>query len=108
MIKLIYLGGNSIILFKCQWFDNKHGMKVDPRYELIEIKHGSKVYVNEPFVLAQQVVQVYYTPFLSREREKGKNSGPYTKLSLRLFITCSKKKKSPVDLWIDFDDNKSI
>ena len=43
-------------------------MKVDPWHELIEIKHESKAYVNNSFVLAQQTVQVYYTPFLSRER----------------------------------------
>ena len=43
-------------------------MKIDPRHWLIEIKHGSKSYINNPFVLAQQAVQVYYTPFPSRER----------------------------------------
>ena len=59
---------NSIILFKCQLFDKNNGMKVDLRHGLIEIKHGSKVYVNEPFVLAQQAAQVYYTSFLSRKR----------------------------------------
>ena len=63
VIKMIYIGGNSVILFKCQWFDNNNGVKVDPRHRLIEIKHRSKVYVNEPFVLAQQAAQVYYTPF---------------------------------------------
>ena len=53
VIKLIYLGGNSIILFKYWWFDNDNNMKIDPRHWLIEIKHGSKAYVNEPFVVAQ-------------------------------------------------------
>ena len=45
-------------------------MKVDPWHELIEIKHGLKAYVNDPFVLAQQIVQVYYTLFPSRKRER--------------------------------------
>ena len=43
-------------------------MKVDPWHELIEIKHGSKAYVNEPFVLAAQTTQIYYTPFPLRKR----------------------------------------
>ena len=69
MIKLTYhLGDNSVILFKCQWFDTNNCMKVDPQHGLIEIKHGSKAYINDPLVLAQQAAQVYYTPFLSRER----------------------------------------
>ena len=40
------------------------------RHKLIKIKHGSKAYVNDPFVLAQKVTQVYYTPFPSRKRER--------------------------------------
>ena len=51
VIKMSYIRGNSVILFKCQWFDIDNGMKVDPQYGLIEIKHGSKAYVNELFVL---------------------------------------------------------
>ena len=46
-----YIESNSVILFKCQWFDTDNGMKVDPWHGLIEIKHESKAYVNEPFVL---------------------------------------------------------
>ena len=68
VIKLTYLEGNSVILFKCQQFDNKHSMKVDLQHGLIEIKHGLKAYVNELFMMAQQAVQVYYTHFPSRER----------------------------------------
>ena len=45
-------------------------MKVDPWYKLIEIKHRSKAYVNDAFVLAQQAIQVYYTLFPSIERGK--------------------------------------
>ena len=67
-------------------------MKVDPRHGLIEIKYGLKVYIYEPFVLAQQAIQVYYTPFPSREEEK--IDGLYVKLSLEPFITSLKKKKS--------------
>ena len=58
VIKMTYIRGNSVILFKCQWFDNNNGIKVDPRYGLIEIKYILKAYVNELFVLAQQAAQV--------------------------------------------------
>ena len=68
VIKMSYIKGNSVFLFKCQWFDINNDIKVDQWHRLIEIKHGSKVYVNGPFVLATQVAQVYYTLFLSRER----------------------------------------
>ena len=70
VIKISYIGGNSVILFKYQQFDINNGMKVDPRYELIEIKYESKAYINEPFVLAVQAAQVYYTLFPSRKRER--------------------------------------
>ena len=45
-------------------------MKVDLWDRLIEIKYGSKAYVNDPFMPTQQAVQMYYTLFLSRKRGK--------------------------------------
>ena len=67
VIKLTYLEDNSVILFKYWWFDTDNCMKVDPRYGFIEIKYGSKAYINDPFVLAQQATQMYYTPFPSKD-----------------------------------------
>ena len=68
-------------------------MKVDQRYRFIEIKYGPKAYVNDSFMLAQQAIQVYYTPFPLKEREEEKIDGLYVKLSLERFIMSSKKKK---------------
>ena len=70
VIKLSYIGGNSVILFKCQWFDNNNDMKIDLRYGITEIKYRSNAYFDEPFVLVQQASQVYYTLFPSRDRER--------------------------------------
>ena len=70
VIKLSYIGGNSVILFKCQWFDNNNSMKIDLRHGITEIKYRSKAYFDEPFVLAQQASQVYYTPLPSRDRRR--------------------------------------
>ena len=70
VIKLTHLGSNSVTLFKCRWFDIDNYMKVDSQYELIEIKHGLKAYINDPFVLAQQTIQVYYILFPSKDKRR--------------------------------------
>ena len=44
-------------------------MKIDPWHGITEIKYGSKAYFDEPFILAQQAAQVYYTPFPSKKKE---------------------------------------
>ena len=54
MIKMSYIGGNIVILFKYQWFDADNSMMVDPWHGLIEIKYGLKANVNKPFILAAQ------------------------------------------------------
>ncbi|KAL0401327.1 UNVERIFIED_CONTAM: hypothetical protein Slati_4162600 [Sesamum latifolium] len=47
------------------------GMKVHPRYHLVVQVKFKKVYQkNEPFILAQQAVQVYYTEYPSMKRDK--------------------------------------
>ena len=43
VIKLSYIGGNSIILFKCQWFDTDNGMKVDPHTSLLKSNMNQKL-----------------------------------------------------------------
>ena len=93
VIKLTYLEGNNIILFKYQWFDTDDCMKIDPQHGLIEIIHISKAYVNNPFVLAQQAVQVYYTPFPSRKRGR-KDSQAVCKVKSRaIHYELEKEKK---------------
>jgi len=46
------------------------GINVDPKYNLIEIKHTSRYYKYDPFGLAKQALQVYYAPYLSLRRDK--------------------------------------
>ncbi|KAL0401696.1 UNVERIFIED_CONTAM: hypothetical protein Slati_4199500 [Sesamum latifolium] len=55
----------QIILFKYRWVDPVRGMKVHPRYHLVDVNFKKVYQKNEPFILAQQAVQVYYTEYPS-------------------------------------------
>lgn len=57
-------------LFKCDWFDPKKEVKYDKALGLVEVNHTSRLEQYEPFVLAYQVDQVYYTPYPSPPRER--------------------------------------
>ncbi|KAL0455877.1 UNVERIFIED_CONTAM: hypothetical protein Slati_0926900 [Sesamum latifolium] len=59
-----------IILFKCRWVDPVRGMKVNPRYHLVDVNFKKLYQKDESFILAQQVVQVYFTQYLSLKRDK--------------------------------------
>nr|GLL19544.1 uncharacterized protein LOC109149905 [Ipomoea trifida] len=59
------------ILFKCEWFDpTSVGMKVHPKYKLVEVNHKRRFNRYEPFVLAMQAAQVYYCTYPSLRRDK--------------------------------------
>ncbi|KAL0427434.1 UNVERIFIED_CONTAM: hypothetical protein Slati_2918200 [Sesamum latifolium] len=45
-------------------------MKVHPRYHLVDVNFKKVYQKNEPFILAQQAVQVYYTEYPSMKRDK--------------------------------------
>ncbi|KAL0337635.1 UNVERIFIED_CONTAM: hypothetical protein Scaly_2038600 [Sesamum calycinum] len=59
-----------IILFKCRWVDAVRGMKVHPRYHLVDVNFKKVYQKNEPFILAQQAVQVYYIEYPNMKRDK--------------------------------------
>ena len=60
------------VLFKCEWFDPvaNVGMKIHKNYNLVDINHKRRFNKNEPFILAMQACQVYYTPYPSLKRDK--------------------------------------
>ncbi|KAL0395441.1 UNVERIFIED_CONTAM: hypothetical protein Slati_4510300 [Sesamum latifolium] len=60
----------QIVLFKCRWVNPVRGMKVHPRYHLVDVNFKKVYQKNKPFILAQQVVQVYYTEYPSMKRDK--------------------------------------
>ena len=61
----------TIVLFKCDQFDttSKVGVRIHPRYKLVDVNHKKKYPRFDPFVLAQQAIQVYYTPYPSTKRD---------------------------------------
>ncbi|XP_045809328.1 uncharacterized protein LOC123903770 [Trifolium pratense] len=64
ILELSYIGAqNKVLLLRCHWFDPINGVKVDERYGLVDVKPKSRLNSNEPFVLASQAQQVYYTMY---------------------------------------------
>lgn len=59
VVVLNYPGGHNIVTFKCHWFDNVKGIKVDHN-KVVTVDVKSKLRSNEHFVLASQATQVYY------------------------------------------------
>ncbi|GJR46347.1 transposase, Ptta/En/Spm [Tanacetum coccineum] len=57
------VGRCVVILFKCKWFDAARGVRIDNKHNIVDIKYKSRLINDEPFVLASQVEQVYYTPY---------------------------------------------
>ncbi|PWA68177.1 hypothetical protein CTI12_AA313130 [Artemisia annua] len=70
VIQLHYVGGYRVTLFKCHWFDSERGIKVDGKHGLVDIDIKSKLGGNDPFVLAEQAEQVYYTTYPARKRSR--------------------------------------
>lgn len=60
----------AVTLFKCTWFDPIKGMRVHPKFNLVEVNHKRKYMKYEPFVLAQQAIQVYYASYPSLKQDK--------------------------------------
>nr|XP_017239698.1 PREDICTED: uncharacterized protein LOC108212485 [Daucus carota subsp. sativus] len=71
IVELSYKGtyGGYINMFKCRWFDSDKGIRVD-RHRIIDIDINRSAYSNEPFVLPNQTVQVYYTSGPGRKRDR--------------------------------------
>ncbi|KAK6773600.1 hypothetical protein RDI58_028838 [Solanum bulbocastanum] len=54
----------KIVLFQCEWFDPSHrGTKVDHQHNIIEVKHNRKYTSYDPFIIAQNIKQVYYASY---------------------------------------------
>lgn len=56
--------GFSVFMFNCTWYDTWNtttGIWTRPEYGLVEVNPRKELQVNEPFILASQASQVYYT-----------------------------------------------
>ncbi|XP_059285219.1 uncharacterized protein LOC132038584 [Lycium ferocissimum] len=67
ILELEYSGGGkkSIVLFRCKWFDPtaNRGTRVLKQYNIIEVNHTREYAAYDPFIIAQNVRQVYYAPY---------------------------------------------
>ncbi|KAI3520702.1 hypothetical protein L1887_10152 [Cichorium endivia] len=61
-------GHSVVVLFRCTWFDNDHGVIVNQN-GLVDVKHKSRLQTNDPFCLASQAEQVFYTPYPATTKE---------------------------------------
>lgn len=65
------LPNKKITLFKCLWYDpSPEGTFVHPQYHLQEINERRRYIHYEPFVLAQQCIQVYYASYPGARRSR--------------------------------------
>ncbi|GAA0140394.1 hypothetical protein LIER_01751 [Lithospermum erythrorhizon] len=59
---------NKVVLFKCYRFNHQRGMKVHPKNGIVEIKHKSRAFKYDPFILMEMVEQVYYLPYVCKSK----------------------------------------
>ncbi|GKV22332.1 hypothetical protein SLEP1_g32212 [Rubroshorea leprosula] len=56
----------SVILFKCEWYDINKGIVVHPTSGIVDINPQFKLQTNEQFILASQAQQVFYARYPSQ------------------------------------------
>ena len=85
ILQLQYLGqDNHIFLFKCHWFD-PNSIRNDTTHGIVELKHKSKLNTYEPFILATQAQQVYYTSYPSCTNKERNDWWVVCRVKSRLF-----------------------
>lgn len=71
IIKIVWEGSMplELVLFYYRWFDpTAKGIRHTENLGLVEIKHTSRLSNFDPFVMANQVSQVYYLPYACKKR----------------------------------------
>ena len=70
ILELVYCGNehSTVLMFKCDWFDNNRGVVVN-KNRLVDVKHKSRLQVDDPFILASQAEQVFYTSYPAVNKE---------------------------------------
>jgi hypothetical protein len=66
VIELKYRGGNTVVLFKCDWRDAGQGVRKHATFDLVDVKMSSKHPGDDVFIFAAQAQQIYITPYPSR------------------------------------------
>ena len=69
--ELDYGRGLKVPLFWCKWVNlTQGGVTKDPQYGMTIVDLNNLAYVDEPFVLANDVTQVFYVKDMSRKPRK--------------------------------------
>lgn len=73
IVQLEYPGEpiKRVVLFKCSWYDptSNIGTRVHKHHGIVEVNSQRSYSKYEPFILAQQAIQVYYTPYPEKRRD---------------------------------------
>ncbi|KAL4558827.1 hypothetical protein LXL04_037030 [Taraxacum kok-saghyz] len=94
ILELEYCGNEHSIalMFKCVWFDNNQGVVVN-KNKLVDIKHKSRLQTDDPFIMASQAEQVFYTSYPGVNKET-KNLWAVVKVKPRgIYEVAPKRKK---------------
>jgi hypothetical protein len=74
VIQLEFFGEPTkmVVLFYCDWFspETPNGTRVYDQYDIVEVRQRGRYRKYDPFIIAQQAIQVYYTPYPGRRRDK--------------------------------------
>ncbi|OMO56620.1 hypothetical protein COLO4_35592 [Corchorus olitorius] len=54
----------------CSWFDPTNGTQIHRDYKLVDVNRKKKFWRYDPFILAQQAIQVYYSDYPSVKKDK--------------------------------------
>lgn len=85
ILEFTYLGfNNKVILLKCHWFD-PNSIRIDKLYGIVELKHKSKLNAYEPFILAEQAQQVYFTKYPTSKNKERSDWWAVCKVKARLY-----------------------
>lgn len=57
---LSYINGSEVVLFKCEWYNTGHKSKINIEAHVTSIYVRDRWYEEDPFVLPNQVNQVFY------------------------------------------------
>src|SRR3954470_16043346 len=72
--ELDYRRGLKVPLFRCKWVNmTRGGVTEDPQYGMTTVDLNNLAYADEPFVLANDVAQVFYVKDMSTKPKKRKD-----------------------------------
>ena len=82
----------KVPLFRCKWVNLKDGVKVDPQYGMTTVDLKNLAYMDEPFVLANDVAQVFYVKDMSSKPRKRNQQGNTSSDEPKRYIVLSGKR----------------